>query len=62
MFDELIEDVINNDGCQTCGGDLRYLGALGTRLHFRCRNCGIDHNVSAESDHAVRDAERRFGC
>jgi hypothetical protein len=28
--------------CSLCGGDLVWMGNLGNRMHFRCRNCGID--------------------
>jgi|TARA_R110002110_G_scaffold26995_2_gene98763 hypothetical protein len=31
-----------------CAGDLRPLGFLGTRIHFRCRNCGMDHMTSVD--------------
>ena len=26
--------------CATCGGPLVTLGTLGTKTHYRCRNCG----------------------
>ena len=29
-------------GCPACGGDGVYLGGLGNRKHYRCRQCGID--------------------
>ncbi len=28
-------------GCQMCGGPVMYLGHLGNRAHFQCRNCGM---------------------
>jgi tRNA(Ile2) C34 agmatinyltransferase TiaS len=31
--------------CPCCGGDGTFLGALGDRLHFRCRACGIGFSV-----------------
>jgi hypothetical protein len=34
--------------CMACAGDLRPLGFLGTRIHFRCRNCGMDHMTSVD--------------
>lgn len=29
-----------DESCGLCGGELTLLGALGARLHYRCRNCG----------------------
>ena len=28
--------------CRLCGGALHFLGALGHRMHLRCRACGVD--------------------
>lgn len=28
--------------CASCSGSLAYLGTLGNREHYRCRNCGMD--------------------
>lgn len=28
--------------CELCGGLNMLLGQLGTRLHLRCRDCGMD--------------------
>jgi hypothetical protein len=28
--------------CPLCSGPLLYLGQLGRRLQYRCRNCGLD--------------------
>lgn len=28
--------------CPCCGGEGVELGALGRRVHYRCRDCGID--------------------
>jgi len=28
--------------CELCGGELIPLGALGSLMHYRCRNCGMD--------------------
>lgn len=30
------------EACPYCGGQLRYLGGLGSRVHLRCRDCGRD--------------------
>lgn len=42
-----MEDDDDGEGplpCSHCGGPLNYLGNLGGREHFRCRNCGADHS------------------
>lgn len=31
--------------CDVCGGPLMFLGKLGRRLHFRCRDCGLEWSV-----------------
>lgn len=33
-------------GCPQCGGAGVPMGALGTRDHYRCRDCGWDYSVS----------------
>ncbi len=34
--------------CPTCGAERpRELGRLGSRRHFRCRNCGQDFSITA---------------
>jgi len=35
-------------GCTICGGVLIFLGRLGRREHYRCRDCGIDQSREAE--------------
>lgn len=32
--------------CPCCGGDSTFLGALGSRNHFRCRDCGADFSAT----------------
>lgn len=39
--------------CVACDGDLQPLGFLGNLIHFRCRQCGMDHMTSV--DHMVED-------
>jgi hypothetical protein len=34
--------------CAACGGMLVYMGNLGDRLHYRCRNCGLDQSRERE--------------
>jgi len=36
--------------CLFCEGQLIPLGALGNRLHLKCRNCGMEHNRTVEAD------------
>ena len=38
------------DGCLRCGGPLVFLGRLGFRLWFRCRNCGGECSEVGNSD------------
>ena len=33
---------LEDQQCATCGGSLAFLGTLGNREHYRCRNCGMD--------------------
>ena len=35
-------------GCPACNGPASSLGALGSREHFRCRNCGLDFSTAHE--------------
>lgn len=30
--------------CQACGGPCVLMGMLGRRVHYRCRDCGMDNN------------------
>lgn len=46
--------------CTRCGGELHYLGSLGTKHWFRCRSCGLDQSpeiedVDAEPEDAIDD-------
>jgi len=34
--------------CVKCGGELFYLGTLGTKHWFRCRGCGLDQSIEDE--------------
>jgi hypothetical protein len=27
--------------CSECGGQLKRLGMMGCKMHYRCRNCGV---------------------
>jgi hypothetical protein len=35
--------------CLVCDGPLIYLGRLGDLDHYRCRNCGMEQNISVET-------------
>lgn len=56
----IIEDDIPPE-CAICGGPLVFLGALGMREHYRCRNCGMGWNFGGyrrdETDHCEAMAE-----
>lgn len=55
--DPLHED--RDDGgatCPLCDGPGCLLGTLGRRIHFRCRNCGMDFSRLVEAQEDVRDA------
>jgi hypothetical protein len=43
--------------CRACGGDLRVLGMLGSRAHYRCRSCGLDSSNLRElcQAHAIEE-------
>lgn len=36
--------MITCPGCGSC--EATFLGALGSRNHFRCRDCGVDFSVT----------------
>jgi hypothetical protein len=38
--------------CGLCGGPLVFLGTLGTKKHYRCRNCGMDWNFGCPAEEA----------
>ena len=41
--------------CPVCdSGDAQILGALGNRIHLRCRGCGIDFSFRREPDHQLQ--------
>lgn len=52
------------NGCPLCGGEGSVLGSLGMRMHFRCRDCGIDYSeiiTAADLIEAAAEAEEIFG-
>jgi ssDNA-binding Zn-finger/Zn-ribbon topoisomerase 1 len=34
--------------CPSCGGPLGILGSLGNRMHYQCRNCGMQTSTSTK--------------
>ena len=36
--------------CEACGGSLTLLGALGSVLHLRCRDCGLDQQADIDDE------------
>ncbi len=49
----------DDDPCTLCGGEMMLLGALGNRVHSKCRACGMErsvepHAVVQETPHAHR--------
>jgi DNA-directed RNA polymerase subunit RPC12/RpoP len=36
--------------CPVCPGEGVILGALGTRVHYRCRDCGMEFSRDDEDD------------
>lgn len=41
--------------CELCGGMLVFLGQLGMREHFKCRDCGM--TVSIDASMALANGE-----
>ena len=37
--------------CPSCGGPGGILGQMGNRIHYRCRNCGMDFSQSTSARH-----------
>ena len=38
--------------CSFCGGPGILLGSLGSREHFRCRNCGTEWSAKKDPDNS----------
>lgn len=43
--------------CPTCWGPAIPMGILGTRAHFRCRNCGDQWSLDVQGLEEVFDEE-----
>ena len=46
---EVSDEEDNEDTCSACGGELTYMGALGFKRWYRCRNCGVDQSKEVRS-------------
>src|SRR5208282_2536561 len=44
---DALESKTASGQCPQCGGPSTMLGQLGNRVHYRCRNCGMDHSHEA---------------
>jgi transposase-like protein len=44
LLEEIAEEA-TDPGCPMCNGSGVLLGVLGSRAHFRCRDCGIGFSV-----------------
>lgn len=44
----MFQDTPETPTCPQCGGQGNFLGTLGTRDHFRCRQCGWEFSVPRE--------------
>lgn len=43
--------------CNACNGPVRVMGTLGSKLHGRCENCGLDDSREAPDDEDDEDCE-----
>ena len=47
-FGEYEDDISDSPKCPVCGGPGTFLGKLGERIHYKCRNCGIGFSHKEE--------------
>lgn len=40
--EECVVPAPESEDCEMCGGPVGYLGSLGNRAHFQCRDCGAE--------------------
>ena len=52
---------LEGQSCATCGGSLAFLGTLGNREHYRCRNCGMDCSTTVQPSRLVRHFRKLCG-
>lgn len=68
-LDDYQQDVpIDNDDsnidyvhCPACDGPGVLLGQLGNRIHYRCRNCGMDFNEKVDPNHTGPERDDPYG-
>lgn len=53
---------LDDDPCSACGGPLVYVGTLGNRAWFRCRNCGLDQSQEVGTDEPMLAAASRVAA
>ena len=41
--------------CDTCNGQLTFVGAVGATQHYRCLSCGKDIKFTPEDQKDIRD-------
>lgn len=47
------------DTCPVCQGELLFMGALGQRNHFRCRDCGAECSVLVDGYQVQTKGKRK---
>lgn len=47
--------------CPQCDGPGVLLGQLGDKIHYRCRNCGVDFNESISPNHTGPERQEPYG-
>jgi hypothetical protein len=47
------EEISDVPSCPTCEGESEHLGDLGSKAHYRCRDCGIGFSKDAAAKHAL---------
>ncbi len=60
---DALESKTASGQCPQCGGPSTMLGQLGNRVHYRCRNCGMDHSSEYEDEQPgeFQDFEEQMG-
>lgn len=63
VLDALESKTAHGGQCPMCGGPSTMLGQLGNRVHYRCRNCGMDHSTefTPEERGEFQDFEEDLG-
>ena len=48
---------MENEECLECGGPAVPMGILGSRMHFRCRDCGAQQSRRLEDGETAPDLD-----